>query len=67
MWSPIPCLNNLATSHGTQKCCSVSLLCPEEEFTKSPRNGLGCDLQLGISQKPRLGLRNHHGPGYKEY
>jgi hypothetical protein len=48
MWSPSPCLNKLATSHKTQKCCSVRFLCPEEELAKSPRNGLGCDLQLGI-------------------
>jgi hypothetical protein len=31
---------------------------PEGGIAKSPRNGLGCDLQLGIKQKPRLGLRN---------
>jgi hypothetical protein len=48
MWSPIPCLNNLAASHGTQKCFYVRILFPEEELAKSPRNGLGCDLQLGI-------------------
>jgi hypothetical protein len=48
IWSPIPCLNKLGASHGTQKCFSVSLLYPEWELAKSPRNGLGCDLQLGI-------------------
>jgi hypothetical protein len=58
MWSHIPCLNNIAASQGTQKCCSVRFLCPEEELDKSPRNGLGCYLQLGIKRKPRLGLRN---------
>jgi hypothetical protein len=58
MWSHSPCLNKIATSHGTQKCCSVRFLCPEEELDKSPRNGLGCHLQLGIKRKPRLGLRN---------
>ena len=58
MWSPIPCLNKLATSHGTQKCFPISLLCPEKELSKSPRNGLGCDLQLGIKQKPRLRWSN---------
>ena len=36
-----------------------SVLCPEEELAKNIRNGLGCDLQLGIKQKLRLGLRNH--------
>jgi hypothetical protein len=48
IWSPSPCLNNLASSHGTQKIFSISLLCPERELAKSPQNGLGCDLQLGI-------------------
>jgi hypothetical protein len=60
MWSPSPCLNKLATSNGTQKCCSVGLLYPERELVKSPQNGLGCDLQLGIKQKSRLILRNRH-------
>jgi hypothetical protein len=50
MWSPSPCLNKLATSHRTQKCCSVRFLCPEEELAKSPRNGLGCDLQLKYNE-----------------
>ena len=59
MWSPSPCLNKLAMSHGTKKCCSVRFLYHEEELAKSHRNGLGCDLQLGISRKPRVGLRNH--------
>jgi hypothetical protein len=31
---------------------------PGGGIVKSPRNGLGCDLQLGIKRKPRLGLRN---------
>jgi hypothetical protein len=48
MLSPIPCLNNLATSHETQKCCYVRFLCPKEELVKSLQNGLGCELQLGI-------------------
>ena len=60
VFSPSPCLNKLASSHGTQKIFSIRILCPEEESAKSPGNGLGCDLQLGISQKSRLGLRNHH-------
>jgi hypothetical protein len=51
IWSCIPCLKTLVTSHKTHKCCSVSLLCPERELAKTPRNGLGCDLQLGIKQK----------------
>ena len=55
--SPIPCLNNLSASRITQKCCSIRFLCLEEELDKSPRNGLGCHLQLGIKRKPRLGLR----------
>jgi hypothetical protein len=57
MWSHSPFLNNTVASHGTQKCCSVRFLCLEEELDKSPRNGLGCHLQLGIKIKPRLGLR----------
>jgi hypothetical protein len=36
MWSPIPCLNNLVASHGTQKCCSVRFLSPKEVLAKSP-------------------------------
>jgi hypothetical protein len=58
MWSHIPCLKIIAASHRIPKCCSVMFLCPEEEMTKSPRNGLGCHLQLGIERKPRLRLRN---------
>jgi hypothetical protein len=54
MWSPSPCLNKHAKSHGAQKCFSVRLLCLEE----STRNGLGCDLQLGIKRKSRLRLKN---------
>jgi hypothetical protein len=34
MWSPSPCLKNLAKSHGAQKCCSVRLLCPEDELPR---------------------------------
>jgi hypothetical protein len=60
MWSPIPCLKMLATSHRTQKCCCISHLCPKEELAKSLRNCLGCDLQLGIKGKLRVILRNHH-------
>jgi hypothetical protein len=48
IFSPLPCLNKLAASHGTQKCFSVRFLCPGEELAKSPRNSLGCDLKLGI-------------------
>ena len=59
MWSHIPCLKKHAKSHGAERCCSVRLLCPEEELPRVPENGLGCDLQLGIKWKPRLGLRNH--------
>jgi hypothetical protein len=58
MWSPSPCLNKNAKFHGTQKCCSVRLLFPEEKLAKSPQNGLGCNLQLGIKKKTRLRLRN---------
>jgi hypothetical protein len=36
MWSPIPCLNKHAKSHGAQKCCSVRILCPEEELPRVP-------------------------------
>jgi hypothetical protein len=39
-------------------CRALRFLCPEEELDKSPRNGLGCHLQLGIKRKPRLRLRN---------
>jgi hypothetical protein len=63
MWSHIPCLNNISSSHGTQKCCFVRFLCPKEELDKSPRNGLGCHLQLGIKRKPRLRLRNRDFDG----
>jgi hypothetical protein len=48
MWSPSTFLENLVSSHETQKCCFVRVLCPEEELPKSPRNGLGCDMRLGI-------------------
>jgi hypothetical protein len=43
-----PHLKNLAASHRTQKCYSVRFLYPQEQLAKSTRNGLGCDLQLGI-------------------
>jgi hypothetical protein len=48
-----PCLNKLETSQGTEKCCSVSILCPERELAKCPQNVLGCKFQLGIQQKSR--------------
>jgi hypothetical protein len=32
---------------------------PRGGIAKSPRNGLGCDLQLGIKRKMRFGLSNH--------
>jgi hypothetical protein len=31
---------------------------PRGGIAKSPRNGLGCDLQLGLKRKSRLRLRN---------
>jgi hypothetical protein len=72
MWAHSPCLNKIEASHGTQKCCSVRFLCPEEELDKNARNGLGCHLQLGIKQKLRLGLMNRRfrwiiGIGFQLY
>jgi hypothetical protein len=48
MWSPSSCLKNLLASHVTKKCFSARFLSPKEVLAKSPQNGLGCDLQLGI-------------------
>jgi hypothetical protein len=47
------CLTKIAVSHGTKKCCSVRFLCPKEEFDKSPRNGLGFHLKMGIKRRNR--------------
>jgi hypothetical protein len=51
MWSPSPCLNKLATSHETQKCCSVRFLCPKEELAKSPLKWFGMRLATGHKMK----------------
>jgi hypothetical protein len=50
MWSPIPFLNKLATSHETQKCCSVRFICPEEGLVESLK-WLGMRLATGHKMK----------------
>jgi hypothetical protein len=45
MWSPIPCLEKLAPSHKTQKCCSVRFLCPGEELAKESQKWFGMRIE----------------------